>query len=144
MLGISEPRVARMSQAKLAASHAASRSLDLRGRRKRSWPDHVSRGIFEPRVAMLSPAKLARQPRAQHFRTQSYEDVSGETGWITSRAACGRRTWLGHLRSRHTGAQSRKDTSGGTGWTTSRAPPLSHELRGCLERNWPDQLSRGI
>ena len=29
-------------------------------------------------------------------------------------------------------------------WTTSRAPSLSPELRGCLRRNWPDHLSRGI
>ena len=63
----SPARIARMSHAKLngqprvrhigaqscedvsgeigcTTSHAASRSLDLRGRRKRSWPDHVSRG----------------------------------------------------------------------------------------------------
>ena len=65
-------------------SRAASRSLELRRRRRRSWPNHLPRGISEPRVARLSQAELAGQPRAQHLRTQSCEDVSGATGWINS------------------------------------------------------------
>ena len=65
-------------------SRAASRSLELRRRRRRSWPNHLPRGISEPRVARLSQAELAGQPRSQHLRTQSCEDVSGETGWINS------------------------------------------------------------
>ena len=102
--GISEPRVARMSQAKRAGtplarhlgaqscqdvpgetgctiSHAASRSLDLRRRRRRNWPDHLSRGIYEPTVARMSPAKLAGPPLARH--RPACEDVSGDAGRTT-------------------------------------------------------------
>ena len=37
-----------------------------------------------------------------------------------------------------------RDVSGETGRTTSRAASLSPEFRGCLRRNWPDHLLRGI
>ena len=66
-------------------------------------------GIFERSVAKTSLAKRARPPCAQHLETQNFEDVSGEIGPTTSRAAslgsalrgCLRRNWLDHLRSGH-------------------------------------------
>ena len=82
---ISDSRVAGMSwKTNWTTSRAASRSLELRRRRRRSWPNHLSRGSSEPRVARLSQAELAGQPRSQHLRTQSCENVSGETAWNTS------------------------------------------------------------
>ena len=108
--GISEPRVARMSQAKRAGpplarhlgaqscedfsgetgqttSRAASRSPESRGCLRRNGQDHLSRGISEPRVSGMSQAKRAGPRLARHLRAQSFEDVSGETGRTTSRAA---------------------------------------------------------
>eukprot|EP00959_Pyramimonas_sp_CCMP1952_P001509 30946-Pyramimonas_sp.AAC.1 len=43
--------------------------------------------------------------RSRHLRTQSFQDVSGEMGWTTSR--------------RHLGTQSREDVSSETGPTIS-------------------------
>ena len=63
--GISEPRFARMSQAKVAGppwGRAFLRS-ELRGWLMRKWPDHQGAG---------------------HFGTLSCEDVSGESGLTTS------------------------------------------------------------
>eukprot|EP00959_Pyramimonas_sp_CCMP1952_P412514 8644360-Pyramimonas_sp.AAC.1 len=50
----------------------------------------------------------------------------------------------GPLLARHLGAQSLEDVSGETGWTTSRAASRSSEFGGCLRRNAPDHLLRGI
>ena len=90
-------------------SRAASQSPELRGCLRRNGPDHLSRGISEPRVARISQAKRARPPLARHLGAQRVEDVSGETGRTTSRAA-------------------------------SQSPGF----RGCLRRNGPDHVSRGI
>ena len=81
----------------------------MRGCLRRNRPDHLARGILEPRVARMSQAKRAGPPLARHLRAQSLEDVSGETGR-----------------------------------TTSRAASLSPEFRGCLRRNGPDHLPRGL
>ena len=108
--GISGLRVSRMSQAKRAGpplarhlgaqscedfsgetgqttSRAASRSPESRGCLRRNGQDHLSRGISEPRVSGMSQAKRAGPRLARHLRAQSFEDVSGETGRTTSRAA---------------------------------------------------------
>ena len=62
--GISEPRVARMSRAKVARPPGrASPRSELRGCRRRKWPEHHGAG---------------------HPRGQSCEDVSGEGGLTTS------------------------------------------------------------
>ena len=68
-------------------SRAASRSSEFRGCLRRNGPDHLSRGISELRVARMSQAKRAGPPRKQHRGAQNCEDVSGETGRTTSRAA---------------------------------------------------------
>ena len=72
-------------------------------------------------------AKRAGPPHARHLGTQSWENVSGEVGQTTSRAAprspdfrgCLKRKGLDRLRSRHLGAQSWEDVSGAIGQTTS-------------------------
>ena len=89
---------------------------------RRDWgPDHLARGIWEPGVARTSQAKRPGPPRARQLGAQSFEDVSGETGWTTSRAAPRSSDLRGCLRRN---AQSR---------TTQK-----RELRGCLRRNGPD------
>ena len=62
--GISVPRVARMSEGKVARPPRGmvSPRSELRGRLRRKWPDHPSSG---------------------HLGTQSCEDVSGESGRTT-------------------------------------------------------------
>ena len=102
--GVSEPSVARMSQAKVAGQpggRAPPRSA-LRGSVKRKLPEHLSSG---------------------HFVTQSCENVSGESGRTpmgqgTSRSelrGCLRRKWPNHLSSGHLGAQSCKEVSSESG-----------------------------
>ena len=49
-----------------------------------------------------------------------------------------------HPLGRHFGAQSFENVSGETGRTTSRAASQSPGFRGCLRRNGPDHVSRGI
>ena len=135
--------------------------------------DHLLRGIWELRVARMSCAKRAGPPCARYIRTQSCEDVSGETGRTTSRSAsqssevrgCLRRNGPDHLsrgisevrvsrmsqakragppRARHRRAQNFEDVSGETARTTSRTAPRGSEFRGCLKRNGQDHLSRGV
>ena len=101
--GISEPRVARTSPAKLAGP---PRALHLR--------------------AQMSPAKLAGPPRALHLRAQSCGDASGETDRTNSRAVppspelreCVKPNWPDHLSSGHIRTQSCEDVSSETGRTT--------------------------
>ena len=154
-------------------SRAASRSPELPGCLRRNGPDHLSRSISEPRVARISQAKRARPPLARHLGAQRVEDVSGETGRTTSRAAsqspgfrgCLRRNGPDHVsrgiseprvsrmsqakraappRARRLKAQSLEDVSGETGRTTSRTASQSPEFGGCLRRNGPDHLAHGI
>ena len=89
--GISEPRVARISQAKLAGqprarhfgtqscedvssetgwtiSHASYRSLELRGRRRRNLPDHLSRCLSEHTIAGGRVRRRARARRRGNSR----------------------------------------------------------------------------
>ena len=181
--GIFQPRVARMSRAKLAGPPQvrASRSIDLRGclrRRAQSCKDvsgatsriTPGQGISEPRGARMSQAKLPRPPRAQLLRARRFEDVSSEIGRITSRAASltkmAQAKLVGPPVARHVGAQSCNDVSGEIGGTTSgqgiseprvarrsqvrRAGPpqvlwasLRPELQGCLTRNGPSHLRSG-
>ena len=115
----------------------------------------------------------AGSPRERQLGARSCEDVSGETGRTTSRAASRSPELRGFLRrngpdhlsrgisepresrmsqakragpplARHLRAQGFGDVSGETGRTTSRAASQSPEFRGCLRRNGPDHLSRGI
>merc|ERR1712060_347261 len=113
-------------------SRAASRSPELRGFLRRNGPDHLSRGISEPRESRMSQAKRAGPRLARHLRAQSFEDVSGETGRTTSRAAsqspefggCLRRNGPDHLA--HGVSKLRV-------WRMSQAkragPPLARHLR---------------
>ena len=106
----------------------ASGSPELRGRLRQNGLGHLSRGSSEPRVGRMSQAKRFGSPREQHFGAQSCEDVSGETGWTSSRVA----SWSPGLRmsqakrarqprARHLGARSCEDVSGETRKTPSRA-----------------------
>ena len=112
------------------ASRVASRSSALRECLGRNGPGHLPRGISGPRAARASLAKWAGSPRARHLGAQSYEDVSDGTCQTSSRAA-----------SRSQGCE---DVPGETGWTTPREASRRSELRGCLKRNAPNHLERGI
>ena len=93
----------------------------------------------------------AGSPRERQLGARSCEDVSGETGRTTSRAAarspefrgCLRRNGPDHLARGTSEPQICEDVSSETAQTTSRAASRSSEFRGCLRRNGPDQLSRG-
>ena len=128
----SEPRTARVSQAKWArpprARHLRAQSCeDISGEMshttssqgvsepsvarmlRQALPHHLAHGIQKPRVATMSRAELARLPGAWHLGAQSCEDVSGETGRNTSRMAT-----------------------------------QSSEFGGCLRRHGPEHLSCGL
>ena len=84
--GISEPRVARISQSKRAVPHQVSAYLSpvLRGC-SREPGRTISRTASKPRVAKISQAELARPPGAWHLGAQICGgDVSGETDQVTS------------------------------------------------------------
>ena len=154
-------------------SRAASLSPELRGCLRRNGPDHLLRCISDLRVARMSQAKQAGPPLARHLGAQNCEDVFGETSWTTSRAesrssefrGCLMQNGPDHLLrgisetrvarmsqakrarqplARRLGAQNCEDVSGETCQTNSCAASQSSELRGCLKRNQPNHLSRGI
>ena len=110
----------------------ASGSSELRGCLRRNRPDHLARGILEPRVARMSQAKRAGPPLARHLRAQNLEDVSGETGRTTSRAASQSPVFRGRLRRNGPDHLSR-GISEHRIWRTSQAkragPPLARPLR---------------
>ena len=140
--GISEPRVARISQAKWAIPHqaraylspasrgcsgepgrtisrTASRSQELRRCLGRNWPDYLAHGISELRVVKMSQAKRARPPQVQ---------VSLRPKW----RECLRLNWLDHLaRGMSEPRVARMSQAIWAGPVQITASP-SPELRGCL------------
>ena len=114
--GISEPRVARMSQATVTGppwGRALPRS-ELRECLRRKWSDHLSSG---------------------HLGTQNSEHVSGKTGL----------TDMGHGISEVRIArmsQAKVTVPPQLSSSRNRAFPRS-EVRGCLRRKWPDHHGAG-
>ena len=100
----------------------------------------------ELRVARMSQARRAGPPRAGHLRAENFEDVSGglpgsQGGYVT----CGLLgPQAGPPLARHLGAQSCEYVLCETGRTTLRTASQSSELRGCLRRDGPDHVARGI
>ena len=89
---------------------------------RRDWgPAHLANGSSEPGVARMSQAKRAGPPLARQLGAQSFEDVSGETGRTTSRAA-----------------PSSSDLRGCLGRNAPSRTTQTRELRGCLKRNGLD------
>ena len=102
----------------------------------------------------MSQAKLAGPPRSWHLEDQSCENVPGELGRTASGQGiltlelrgCFKRIGPDQLRSEHLQSQNCDDVSGENGRTASCAAclSLSPELQGCLRRNGPGHLARGI
>ena len=155
--GRSEPRVARMSQARgaIPLRVRASRSPELRRFRRRNGQEHLACSISEPRVALMSHAKCARVPQvkacsspefqgrrlplAQHVCAESCEDVSGESGWTTSRVTCRSPELRGRLRRNGHDRLSRSISERRVMMSQAKS-----ELRGCPRRKGPDHFTCGI
>ena len=151
--GVSELKVARMSQAKVAGppwGTALPRS-ELRGYLKRKLPEHLTpgrvgtqscedvssesgrrttmgQGISEVRDARTSQANVARTP---HLRASRNLELQG----------CLRRKWPDHHGAGHLRGQSCEDISSESGLTNSaQGVSESRVPRMCLRRRLPDHL----
>ena len=140
--GISEPRVARISQAKWAIPHqaraylspalrgcsgepgrtisrAASRSQELRRCLGQNWPDYLAHGISELRVVEMSQAKRARPPQVQVSLRPEWRD-------------CLRQNWLDHLARGMSEPRVARMPQAIWAGPVQVTASLSPELRGCL------------
>ena len=83
--GVSEPRIARMSQAKVAGPPwgRASRNPEFRGCLRQKRPDHHGAGHLRGQTCEDVLRKWPEHLSSGHLRDQTCEDVSCESGWTT-------------------------------------------------------------